>query len=177
MKKLSLALITGGALCAFGVLLGGAALAMTSFEFSKVVTTMKYENKTAAYEPSLLAGIEIAAEDLKVVVSPSPDEQVHLSYWESALDATTIEVDGGMLRFRHTVSDSWLDNFIHGFWSSFARYRHVIEIKIPASFAGSLSVTNENAALEASGLTALSSAAFRSKMVRWSSRISSAWAG
>ena len=38
MKKLSLALITGGALCAFGVLLGGAALAMTSFEFSKVVT-------------------------------------------------------------------------------------------------------------------------------------------
>ena len=163
MKKLSLALITGGALCAFGVLLGGAALAMTGFEFSKVVTTMKYENKTAAYEPSLLAGIEIAAEDLKVVVSPSPDEQVHLSYWESALDATTIEVDGGMLRFRHTVSDSWLDNFIHGFWSSFARYRHVIEIKIPASFAGSLSVTNENAALEASGLTALSSAAFRSK--------------
>lgn len=163
MKKLSLALITGGALCAFGVLLGGAALAVTGFEFSKVVTTMKYENKTAAYEPSLLAGIEIAAEDLKVVVSPSPDEQVHLSYWESALDATTIEVDGGMLRFRHTVSDSWLDNFIHGFWSSFARYRHVIEIKIPASFAGSLSVTNENAALEASGLTALSSAAFRSK--------------
>ncbi len=163
MKKLSLALITGGALCAFGVLLGGAALAMTGFEFSKVVTTMKYENKTAAYEPSLLAGIEIAAEDLKVVVSPSPDEQVHLSYWESALDATTIEVDGGMLRFRHTVSDSWLDNFIHGFWSSFARYRHVIEIKIPASFAGSLSVTNENAALEASGLAALSSAAFRSK--------------
>ena len=75
MKKLSLALITGGALCAFGVLLGGAALAMTGFEFSKVVTTMKYENKTAAYEPSLLAGIEIAAEDLKVVVSPSPDEQ------------------------------------------------------------------------------------------------------
>ena len=54
MKKLSLALITGGALCAFGVLLGGAALAMTGFEFSKVVTTMKYENKTAAYEPSLL---------------------------------------------------------------------------------------------------------------------------
>ena len=52
MKKLSLALITGGALCAFGVLLGGAALAMTGFEFSKVVTTMKYENKTAAYEPS-----------------------------------------------------------------------------------------------------------------------------
>lgn len=103
--------------------------------------------------PPWLAGIEIAAEDLKVVVSPSPDEQVHLSYWESALDATTIEVDGGMLRFRHTVSDSWLDNFIHGFWSSFARYRHVIEIKIPASFAGSLSVTNENAALEASGLT------------------------
>lgn len=94
MKKLSLALITGGALCAFGVLLGGAALAVTGFEFSKVVTTMKYENKTAAYEPSLLAGIEIAAEDLKVVVSPSPDEQVHLSYWESALDATTIEVDG-----------------------------------------------------------------------------------
>lgn len=45
---------------------------MTGFEFSKVVTTMKYENKTAAYEPSLLAGIEIAAEDLKVVVSPSP---------------------------------------------------------------------------------------------------------
>ena len=44
MKKLSLALITGGALCAFGVLLGGAALAMTGFEFSKVVTTMKYEN-------------------------------------------------------------------------------------------------------------------------------------
>ena len=85
MKKLSLALITGGALCAFGVLLGGAALAMTSFEFSKVVTTMKYENKTAAYEPSLLAGIEIAAEDLKVVVSPSPDEQVHIEsvghYW------------------------------------------------------------------------------------------------
>lgn len=29
MKKLSLALITGGALCAFGVLLGGAALAVT----------------------------------------------------------------------------------------------------------------------------------------------------
>lgn len=163
MKKLHLALLIGGVLCVSGLLLGGAALAVTGFQFHEAVTTVKYENKTAAYETSQFSGIDIAAEDLKVVVSPSPDGQVHVSYWESSLDTVTIGVENGVLRFRHTASESWLDNFIHGFWSSITRYRHVIDIKIPETFEGSLTVANKNASLKASGLTALSSAAFRTK--------------
>lgn len=163
MKKIHIALLIGGILCAASLVLGGAALALTGFDFYRTVSTMTYQQKTAAYEPSLLDSIDIAAEDLKVTVSPSADGQVHLSYWESAVDTVSLDVENGVLRFRHSAQETWLDNFVRGFWSSFSRYRHVIEIQIPADWAGNLAVTNQNAAVEASNFTALSSALFRSQ--------------
>lgn len=163
MKKIPIALLTGGILCAASLVIGGTALALNKFDFYRTVTTMTYEQKTAAYEPSLLNGIDLSAENLKVTVSPSADGQVHLSYWESEVDTVALNVEDSVLLFRHTAQESWLDNLLRGFWSSFSRYRHVIEIQIPADWAGNLTVTNQNAAVEASGLTALSSALVRSK--------------
>ncbi len=163
MKKIHWALITGGALCVFGLLLGAAALAINGFDFMRTVTTMKYEQKTAAYETALLEGIDIAAEDMKIVVSPSSDGQVHLSYWESAADVVTLGVNNGRLEFRHSTEESWLDNLIHGFWNSLSRLRHYIEVKIPSDYTGALLVSNDNASLSASGLSALSTASFQAK--------------
>ena len=163
MKKTHWALAIGGSLCAFGLLLGAAALALNGFDFMRTVTTVKYEQKTAAYEPALLEGIDVAAEDMKIVVSPSPDGQVHLTYWESAADIVTVGVNNGRLEFRHNTEESWIDNFIHGFWNGLSRLRHYIEVKIPSDYTGSLLVSNDNAALSASGLSALSGASFYAK--------------
>lgn len=65
MKKIHIALLIGGILCAASLVLGGVALALTGFDFYRTVSTMTYQQKTAAYEPSLLDSIDIAAEDLK----------------------------------------------------------------------------------------------------------------
>lgn len=149
-------LVIAASLCGIGVLLCGISLALSGFDFFKATSAIDYKEKAMSYDAALFDSIQLSAEDQKIVIRPSSDGQVHISYWESDNDIYEVSTEGGVLDFRHKTKTKWYDSFFYGWFSGLTKQMtQGIQVSLPGDYAGRLSASDRNAALDMDGFSSL----------------------
>lgn len=149
-------LVIAAALCGIGVLLCGISMALSGFDFFKATSAIDYKEETMNYDAALFDSIQLSAEDQKIVIRPSSDGQIHISYWESDNDLYQVSTEGGVLDFRHKTKTKWYNNFLYGWFSGISKQvAHGIQVSLPADYAGRLSAEDRNATLDMDGFSRL----------------------
>lgn len=97
----------------YGILLGAGALLCALCLAGCSGQQETYETQTYSVEAAQIEAIEIDVADRKIAVAYSPDDQIHLTYYESSRQQYDIEAQDGVLTLRSADDKQWTD-FIGG---------------------------------------------------------------
>ena len=90
-------LVIGGALCAFGAIFCAIILAIGQFDFMKVISVEKYEDKVYTLPAGALTALNLDAQNQRVVFQPAAGSDIVIRYREFASDTYTFEQQGASL--------------------------------------------------------------------------------
>lgn len=152
MRAKTIFLMLAAAMLSLGILIAGAAFAMSGFRIEALGTGggILY-SKTYDASPAEVTGIDIRDDNHKITLLPSPDTDIHITYSETDRSAYSIVQSGGKLTVRYQDLRRWYERI--GF--QFNLLSQELTLYLPAVFEGDVSVTTSNAALQASAVEVL----------------------
>ena len=133
----------------YGILLGAGALLCALCLVGCSGQQETYETQTYSVEAAQIEAIEIDVTDRKIAVAYSPDDQIHLTYYESSRQQYDIEAQDGVLTLRSADDKQWTD-FIGG---KPERTYRTITLELPRTLEASLSLKTTNEGLQLPALS------------------------
>lgn len=129
----------------FGIFMVG--FAMADFQLENV-SSVKYSQKDYSSLQEITQ-IEVNDRNMAVDVVPSPDSQVHITYYENKNNTYQISENNGRLQVYKNVkrASNWLSFGVN-------LQRVHLTIQIPANFAGSIDLSSTNSKIWVSGVSA-----------------------
>ena len=148
-------LLIGGALCAFGAVFCTILLAIGQFDFMKVISVEKYEDKVYTLSGDSLRALHLDAQNQRIVFQPASGSDVVIRYREFASDVYTFEQQGDSLNVTYRCDQKWYQNLAQGVFGGIARAGQVINVEVPSQYAGLLDARTTNASVTADSLPKL----------------------
>ncbi len=144
MKKFAL---IGCLTMVLGLVIFGTSMAFLDFDYRNMSTTEPFEQKQMTVEDS---GQDIVIEDhnTKVTVGLSPDDQIHLQYYERETDYYDIEKEG-TLRIQKVSPLVW-----SWFHLDFYGWENNLTLLLPASYHGDIDIHTSNDDITVTGIAA-----------------------
>lgn len=133
----------------YGILLGAGALLCALCLAGCSGQQEAYETQTYSVEAAQIEAIEIDVTDRKIAVAYSPDDEIHLTYYESSRQQYDIEAQDGVLTLRSADDKQWTD-FIGG---KPERTYRTITLELPRTLEASLSLKTTNEGLQLPALS------------------------
>ena len=148
-------LVIGGALCAFGAIFCAIILAIGQFDFMKVISVEKYEDKVYTLPAGALTALNLDAQNQRVVFQPAASSDIVIRYREFASDTYTFEQQGASLNVTYRCDQKWYQSLVQGMFGGIARASQSITVEVPPQYAGLLNARTTNASLTADSLPKL----------------------
>ena len=148
-------LVIGGALCAFGAIFCTIILAIGQFDFMKVISVEKYEDKVYTLPAGALTALNLDAQNQRVVFQPAASSDIVIRYREFASDTYTFEQQGASLNVTYRCDQKWYQSLVQGMFGGIARASQSITVEVPSQYAGLLNARTTNASLSADSLPRL----------------------
>ena len=148
-------LVIGGALCAFGAIFCAIILAIGQFDFMKVISVEKYEDKVYTLPAGALTALNLDAQNQRVVFQPAAGSDIVIRYREFASDTYTFEQQGASLNVTYRCDQKWYQSLVQGMFGGIARASQSITVEVPPQYAGLLNARTTNASLTADSLPKL----------------------
>lgn len=147
-------LVIGGALCAFGAIFCAIILAIGQFDFMKVISVEKYEDKVYTLPAGALTALNLDAQNQRVVFQPAASSDIVIRYREFASDTYTFEQQGASLNVTYRCDQKWYQSLVQGMFGGIARASQSITVEVPPQYAGLLNARTTNASLTADAVEA-----------------------
>lgn len=138
----------GGGLLVLGIIVFTAALGLAGWDIAGLSTTPSYEKRTVTLE-SGRAGISVQDSNVPVTVELSPDDKIHLTYFENEKNQYVIE-DGESTVIRKESKFDLGSGFM---FSLDFRERYFI-LQLPKNYQGEVEIKTSNASIELKEITA-----------------------
>lgn len=154
MRKFTkVSLIAAGALCAAGLLVSTIGFAMVGTSAGNYSLAPRLEQKNYQVSSNGIHTIELASESIPIVVIPSPDDNIHISYKENKEQPCEITNDNGTLQFEQQYSPNWYDSLVYGIFSSFRYIGDEITLRIPVGKIDNVAIFSANSCVSVSGIS------------------------
>ena len=114
-------LLIGGALCAFGAIFCTIILAIGQFDFMKVISVEKYEDKVYTLPAGALTALNLDAQNQRVVFQPAASSDIVIRYREFASDTYTFEQQGASLNVTYRCDQKWYQSLVQGMFGGITR--------------------------------------------------------
>ena len=141
--------IIAATLLLVGLVVFGVGFAMTGFNLSKLSTEAEFIEKSFV-SPSGVSGIVIEDSNIAVKIIASPDDKVHVTYFENDKEFYEIsQSKSGTLVITKKNDRKWYDYIFN------LRFQSVhLTVAVPGNFSGDLSVKSSNSPIDASDIKA-----------------------
>ena len=123
-------LVIGGALCAFGAIFCAIILAIGQFDFMKVISVEKYEDKVYTLPAGALTALNLDAQNQRVVFQPAAGSDIVIRYREFASDTYTFEQQGASLNVTYRCDQKWYQSLVQGMFGGIARASQSITVEV-----------------------------------------------
>lgn len=148
-------LVIGGALCAFGAIFCAIILAIGQFDFMKVISVEKYEDKVYTLPAGALTALNLDAQNQRVVFQPAASSDIVIRYREFASDTYTFEQQGASLNVTYRCDQKWYQSWCRACSAASPGRAQSITVEVPPQYAGLLNARTTNASLTADSLPKL----------------------
>ncbi len=159
-SKISTFLWIGGGLCIAGAVLCIIVLALGGFDFMKLTTTEKFEDRTQVVSVEGLETIRLDVKNQRVEIRSTSDASITVHYRAFEQDTYTFDTQDGVFTMTHRDGSSWRQNLVLGIFSGIARAGQKVVVEIPTAYAGGLEARTTNASLLAENLSGLKACTF-----------------
>lgn len=144
MKRITIA---GLSVLGMGVIVFIGGFALSGWNIAAINTEEPYTKKTYT-APAQYSAIEIEDKNTEAVLTVSPDEKIHITYYENEKNVYDLK-EGEILSFKKTEKYQWYEYFFNINFQ-----KTTLEIQIPKDYTGDLILRTSNAKIEAKNLSA-----------------------
>ncbi len=149
MKKNRAPFFIAAAICiAVGLALCLAAYVAVRGDFVSLSTTPPYEAKEASYPAQGWTSLSLLDRNTRVRLERSPDDQIHITYFENQDEQYRISDHGGELRLEKLERKGWIR-----FVMNFNLQDTTVVVALPEAYTGNVSLVTSNAGISARGLS------------------------
>lgn len=141
-------LVFAGVLVALGIIAAFVSILMVHGDFKRLSTTSPYEKKSYSAEAAGINNMILNDSDKKVMIVKSPDDKIHLSYYDRDNEKYTIHVSNGRLSIDFKRSKNWYDYIGIDFYGSSS-----FKIAVPDDMACDFSLNTSNALISAENIS------------------------
>lgn len=145
MKKTTLA---GCAIFVIGLVIAAFSFGAMGFDFTKLTTRPPYEEKTFV-SASAPTAFSLQEQSSSITLGVSPDDKIHIRYYENDKEKYEIADEGGALRMKKVNHYKWYDYLL-----VFNAWSPSTEILLPENFSGDVDIQNDNGPISAVTLSA-----------------------
>ena len=153
INKIALILVSVGVLAAL--------IALAAVRFDVYRFRIGEPKEEVSYTQDASGIREILMEDVynSITIIPSPDGDIHLTYYENNLETYTVSNDNGILRFSYDNRNWWLFSWGIG---SYLREEKSVTLALPLEFEGTVSARTTNGSIDAKEISLSGGLAMRS---------------
>lgn len=149
MKKNRAPFYIAAAICiAVGLALCLAAYAVVRGDFVRLSTAPPYEAKEVSYPAQGWTSLAILDRNTPVRLERSPDDQIHITYFENQDERYRLSDNGGELRMEKLEHKGWIR-----FVMNFNLQDTTVVVALPEDYTGNVSLITSNADISARGLS------------------------
>jgi DUF4097 and DUF4098 domain-containing protein YvlB len=160
-KGLKILYMTAAAVLLVGLGFMIAAFAITRGNFMRLRKPVNFEQKNYTVPAAGIVSILIDDENNAILLEPSNDDMIHITYYENEIMQYTITTSqAGNLEMRFVSKPVMYSIFDFNFKRSSAPTP--VTIAVPADFSGRIDLYTQNSRIEAHGMRNLSQAEFKS---------------
>lgn len=146
-QRTKIALMTGGALVALGLIISVVAISMGALSKQSV---RDYNERTYSFEAQELKGVTISDINSDIMVSPSTDGSIRVVCQESPKDYYNVGIGAdGRLSIKRIIKTQW---FGLSFGNIDYNRNDTLVVYLPATVNGDMKVSSVNGKIEMSGL-------------------------
>lgn len=152
-KSKTIWIIIAGVLLAGGLMLLGVAFALTGGDLEKLSTEEKWVEKQYTASAEDIHKIAAVEKNMRIVLEPSVDSNIHITYFESDTETCQIEeTPDGTLEIQRQSSKKWYQRI--GVMLLFGRGQNRrLEIAIPDGLACDIHAESTNGSITVGNLT------------------------
>lgn len=147
MKKKIILYIVAAISLAAGTLMFFIGFMMTGFDIQKLSTAPPYTEKIYVAQQDI-SSVYIHDENCRIILTPSADGDIHISYAENENNTYSISENNGKLTVEKKATVSW--NFM---LFSVSFYVPRLEVQIPADFSGDIVAITKNSSIYIDGIS------------------------
>lgn len=146
-KSLKIALITAGVLCATGLIAAAAGGFLFHWNMEELDIVPGYEEKIfLAQSDTREVILKVASRSVRIENNSS--DAVQIEYSQDDLIRYILTEEDGTVTMTQENKRHWFDSFRYGMFSGIKTSSPIV-VKLPAGFAGALSVQSENGRIDA----------------------------
>lgn len=152
---IKLGLILGSTILLIGLILSFIAFACTGFNIYKLDLTPDYKKITKSVDSDQLENISIKTINHRITITPSNDNQIHITYYENKLETYTVETINKSLNVNYQDNQSIWEHLFQGFRYGMINTKVLkaeVIIEIPMDYNGNLTVKSTNNNIKIDGI-------------------------
>lgn len=145
MKRMTkIALWCGGALITGGLILCFCAMLLVQFDIMKLDPMPEYTAKSYTREIVDFAQIYTETKNTPIIVKPSKDEQMHITYYENKYETYTISDSNPVFEMEYQNTKKWYQYISFSFLNGISSLQNQMIIELPSTYKEGLQLVTSN---------------------------------
>ena len=148
MKIKTLIMVIASVVLFGGLSLCTAALAMENFDFRKMNINPEYEERTYSCEAGSARSVHIRQSNSNIIVLPSPDERIHITYFDNETAHYSIVESDIKITVDYSPKKLWYEYLL----LTFDFQNHPLTLYLPEKYEGSIDLATSNSEIRINNL-------------------------